>query len=258
MILTVNIGNTHICVGGYAGGERLFAGKLSARQNLTGDECALLLQGLFQLNGLEGRAWEGAILGSVVPGLTGPMLAALRRLCTGRVLTVGPGLKSGLAIRIDDPAQLGAELLCAGVAALQLAPPPLVLLCAATAISMMGIDRQGRLVGGVILPGPAASMNALVQNTAQLPQVDLQSARTAPALLATNSAACLQSGTVLGTAAMLDGLIAQFRAQLGGEAWVAATGELPGAVWQAMRQPVRRCDNLILDGLYAVWQKNQK
>lgn len=258
MVMTVNIGNTHIAVGGYDGPHKLFSGRLSARCDMTADECAIALDRLLELYGHGGCRWEGAILGSVAPALTAPMLAALRRRSEGRVLTVGPGLKSGLAIAIDDPAQLGAELLCAGVAALELAPGPVILLCADTALSLMGIDGRGRLLGGMILPGPKAALNALVKGTAQLPQVDLDTPRAALSPLAKNSAACLQAGSILGTAAMLDGLIARLRAELGGEAWVAATGELPEAVLKAMAQPVRRCGDLILDGMYAIWHKNQK
>ena len=252
MVLTVNIGNTHISVGGYDGQQKLFSGRLSARAGLTADECAIALGQLLELYG------QGAILGSVAPALTAPMIAALRRYSEGRVLTVGPGLKSGLAICIDDPGQLGAELLCAGVAALDLAPGPVILLCADTALSLMGIDEKGRLLGGMILPGPKAALNALVKGTAQLPQVDLDTPRAALTPLAKNSAACLQAGSILGTAAMLDGLIARLRSELGEGAWVAATGEVPEAVLKAMSQPVRRCEDLILDGMYLIWQKNQK
>ena len=163
-----------------------------------------------------------------------------------------------VAICIDDPGQLGAELLCAGVAALDLAPGPVILLCADTALSLMGIDEKGRLLGGMILPGPKAALNALVKGTAQLPQVDLDAPRAALAPLAKNSAACLQAGSILGTAAMLDGLIARLKGELGENAWVAATGELPEAVLKAMGQPVRRCEDLILDGMNLIWLKNQK
>ena len=243
MVLTVNIGNTHISVGGYHGREKLFSGRLSARPGMTADECAIALGQLLDLHGHGGCRWEGAILGSVAPALTAPMTAALRRRSDGRVLTVGPGLKSGLAICI---------------AALDLAPGPVILLCADTALSLMGIDEKGRLLGGMILPGPKAALNALVKGTAQLPQVDLDAPRAALAPLAKNSAACLQAGSILGTAAMLDGLIARLKGELGENAWVAATGELPEAALKAMAQPVRRCEDLILDGMNLIWLKNQK
>ena len=107
--------------------------------------------------------------------------------------------------------------------------------------SLMGIDEKGRLLGGMILPGPKAALNALVKGTAQLPQVDLDAPRAALAPLAKNSAACLQAGSILGTAAMLDGLIARLKSELGENAWVAATGELPEAVLKAKMCIRDRC-----------------
>lgn len=258
MVLAVNIGNTHICVGGYQAGQKVFAAKLSSLPPRTADEYTLQLRGLLQLHGLHETEITGAILGSVVPALTSEVLAGLRGLCPARVLTVGPGLKSGVAIRIDDPAQLGAELLCAAVAALQQGPPPVVLICADTAISIMAINTAGQLVGGLILPGPEAALRALVQNAAQLPQVDLRASGPAPSVLSANTPACLRAGSILGTAAMLDGLLEQFRAQLGTKARIVATGSLLPAVLAACKAPIEYHDGMILDGMYAIWRKNQK
>ena len=258
MVLAVNIGNTHICVGGYEANETLFTAKLSTLAHLTADEYALKLKSLLELYGHTPQEITGAILGSVAPAATGQVLAALRRLYSGRVLTVGPGLKSGLAIRIDDPSQLGAELLCAAVGALQLAPPPVVLVCADTAISIMAVNAAGQLVGGVILPGPQRALESLVNGTAQLPQVDLTTPAQPPQILSTNSAACLRAGSILGTAAMLDGLVEQFRASLGANTWAVATGSLPAPVLDACRCGLRYQEGLILNGMYTIWRKNQK
>ena len=117
------------------------------------------------------------MLASVVPALTGKLISALRMLTSVRIMTVGPGLKSGLKLRLDQPAQLGAELLCGVVAAMAEGPAPMAVIFSDTALSIMGVNAQKEMVGGVILPGPQLSMASLVQNTAQLPQVDL----TAPA-----------------------------------------------------------------------------
>ena len=176
--------------------------------------------------------------------------------CPMRVLTVGPGLKSGLNICIENPAQLGGELLCGGVAALQLAAPPLLVITADTAITMTAVNRNRQLVGGVILPGPQVAMAALVRGTAQLPQVDLHA--RPKSVLNGNTAACLQAGSVLGTAAMLDGLIARFRLELGEELTVISTGTLSSAVRESCATPIRHEPNLILDGLYAIWKRNSR
>ena len=118
MILTVNIGNTHITVGGYEQDTLIFCGRLHSDPAATVEEYAIRLVNLLQLYGASPAQIEGGILGSVVPMLSGRVLAALQLLCKARILTVGPGLKSGIKLRLDNPAQLGAELLCGAVAAL--------------------------------------------------------------------------------------------------------------------------------------------
>ena len=162
MILTVNIGNTHITVGGYDHDTLRFCGRLHSDPAATIDEYAIRLVNLLSLHGASPDQIEGGILGSVVPALSGRVLAALRILCSARILTVGPGLKSGIKLRLDNPAQLGAELLCGAVAALAESAGPLVVISADTAISMMAVNEKQELVGGVILPGPQLSLETLV------------------------------------------------------------------------------------------------
>lgn len=259
MVLTVNIGNTNTCVGAYSeSGERLFSSKLSTATRRTADEYRLALYQLLSIENLLGEPISGAIIGSVVPSRTEHLLAALHSITNCRILTVGPGLKSGLAIRIDDPSQLGSEILCAAVAGLKISKPPLVLLCADTALSMIAVDPRGSLVGGIILPGPQAAINSLVANTAQLPQVDLSSAGPSPSVLASSSASCLRAGGILGTAAMLDGLLDRFEQELGQHPTVIATGTLPQTILDACRVPIHYEPSLILDGMFAIWKRNQK
>ena len=257
MILTVNIGNTHITVGGYEQDTLKFCGRLHSDACATTDEYAIRLLNLLTLHGASPAQIEGGILGSVVPVLTGRILAALHILCRVRILTVGPGLKSGLRLRLDNPAQLGAELLCGAVAALSECEGPLVVISADTAISLMAVNAHQELVGGVILPGPQLSLDALVKNTAQLPQIDL--ATKAPeSVLGKNTSACLQNGFVLGTASMLDGLAARFCSELGAQTAFYATGNLPLAIRTACCTPIRYRETLITDGLYRIWQRNRK
>ncbi len=256
MILTVNVGNTHISIGGYQDDQRVFNARLRTNLQCSSDEYAIKLLDLLRLYEVPRSRLNGAIISSVVPALTGVMQVALNKLSPMRVLTLGPGLKSGLNICIENPTQLGGELLCGGVAALELADPPLLIITADTAITMVGINRKRQLVGGVILPGPQVSMAALVRGTAQLPQVDLHA--RPKSVLGSNTAACLQAGSVLGTAAMLDGLIARFRAELGDDLTVISTGTLSSAVRESCTTPVLHEPGLILDGLYAIWRRNSR
>lgn len=257
MILTVNIGNTHITVGGYQQDKLMFCGKLHTDPAATADEYAVRLQSLLSLHSTGPAQIEGGILGSVAPALTGRMLDALSLLCSARVLTVGPGLKSGLKLRLDNPAQLGAELLCGAVGALAEGSGPLVTILADTAISMMAVNAKQELVGGVILPGPQLSLGSLVQNTAQLPQIDL-SAPAPESVLGKNTATCLHGGAVLGTACLLDGLAERFKAELGAETRFYATGSLPQTIRDACRTPILYRETLISDGLYRIWRRNRK
>ena len=257
MILTVNIGNTHITIGGYEKDCLKFCGRLHSDIACTADEYAIRLVNLLSLYHVSPAQIEGGILGSVVPALTGQVLAGLRMLCSARILTVGPGLKSGIKLRLDNPAQLGAELLCGAVAALAECPGPLVVISADTAISLMAVNAKQELVGGVILPGPQLSLETLVKNTAQLPQIDL-AAGTPASILGKSTSACLQNGFVLGTASQLDGLAARFCAELSPQTAFYATGNLPRAIRDACRTPIRYRETLITDGLYRIWQKNRK
>ena len=235
MILTVNIGNTHITIAGYEHDTLQFSGRLHSSPAATVDEYAMNLLNLLSLYQVAPERIEGGILGSVVPALTGRVLGALQMLCSARFLTVGPGLKSGIKLRLDNPAQLGAELLCGAVAALEEGPGPLA----------------------VISPGPQLSLSALVQKTAQLPQIDL-SAPASSSILGKNTSACLQNGFVLGTAGLLDGLAERFQAELGPDIRFYATGNLPRTIREACRTPIEYREYLITDGLYRIWQKNRK
>ena len=257
MILTVNIGNTHITISTYKEGALHFSGKLSASTASTADEYAIRLIHLLTLHQSSPQQIEGVMLASVVPALTGKLISALRMLTSVRIMTVGSGLKSGLKLRLDQPAQLGAELLCGVVAAMAEGPAPMAVIFSDTALSIMGVNAQKEMVGGVILPGPQLSMASLVQNTAQLPQVDL-TAPAPPSVLGKNTAACLQGGLLIGTACMLDGLAERFRAELGPDTRFYATGNLPVTLRKACRTPILYREHLVSDGLYRIWLRNRK
>ena len=173
------------------------------------------------------------------------------------LMEVGPGLKSGVRIRMDNPAQLGGELLCAAVGALQTHKPPLLVMNMDTAATLVAVDAEGSIVGGVILPSPALSLSALVRNTAQLPQIDME--LPAKRFLGTNTTDCLHSGIVNGSALMLDGLFARCRATLHApDAPVIATGTLPASIRDTCATTIEYNGTLILDGLYSIWKRNVK
>ncbi len=256
MLLALNIGNSNITFGGYApDGKLLFSAKLYADIAASSDELTYKIINMLDLYGMSPLDIEDVILSSVVPALTPRLREALAKMTQAPVLTVGPGLKSGVRIRLDNPAQLGGELLCAAVAALKLRQPPLIVMNLDTATTLVAVDKSGSLLGGAILPGPQLSLAALVRNTAQLPQVEIEAAPKA--LLGANTSDCLHSGIVNGTAAMLDGMIARFRRAMDApEAPVIATGTLPASIRDACGCSIAYRETLILDGLCAIWQRN--
>lgn len=259
MLLTLNIGNTNLTFGGYdpTDGKLLFVSRLYADTNLSVDELTYKLVNMLALYGAHPHQITDCIVASVVPALTPRLRQALRQMCGAPILEVGPGLKSGVRLRLDDPTQLGGELLCAVVGALRQAQPPLLVLNLDTATTVLAVDAAGSLVGGAILPGPQLALAALVQNTAQLPQVAVES--TPRQVIGANTADCLRSGIVYGTAAQLEGLIARLRAELQApDAPVIATGQLPVSIRTACAVELQYRETLILDGLYALWQKNRR
>lgn len=258
MLLAFNIGNTNITFGGYARDGRLsFSSRLYADSSLSSDELCYKIINMLELYGVSPLDIEAVILASVVPVLTGRLREALQKMTQASIMEVGPGLKSGVRIRMDNPAQLGAELLCATVGALRLHAPPLLVMNLDTAMTLLAVDAEGSLVGGVILPGPQLSLEALVKNTARLPQVELEAAPRR--LLGANTVDCLRSGMVFGTAATLDAMAAKIRAALHApDAPVVATGILPASIRDACDTPVEYRETLILDGLFAIWQRNAR
>ena len=258
MFLAIDVGNTQSTLGLFDDEGQLAKGwRMTSNASDTSDMLHARLFSYFLKDGYELADVSSAAVASVVPALTPRIREALRKMCEAPVMEVGPGLKSGVRIRMDNPAQLGGELLCAVVGALRRAEPPLVVVNFDTATTLLAVDDTGALVGGAILPGPQCSLASLVKNTAQLPQVELEAKPRR--LLGTNTADCLHSGIVHGTSAMLDGMVAQFRAALHADAApVIATGTLPSSVRDCCVTEITYRETLILDGLFAIWQRNTR
>ena len=169
---------------------------------------------------------------------------------------MGPGIKTGLHIAIDNPAQLGADLVCVSVAALEKYPLPSIVIDMGTATTISAMDRHGKMLGGSILPGVRISLEALTARTAQLPQIDL----SAPpqSVIGANTIDCMKSGALYGTASMLDGMIDRYRAELGEDLTVIATGGLAKSITALCHNDMVLDENLVLEGLRILFQKNTK
>jgi len=255
MILAVDIGNTHVCVGTLEGLETKTMYRLQTNAGRTDSEYAVLLHQLIVLSGMGNVRYEGAIISSVVPQLTGILKSAIKLVTGCDAMVVGPGVKTGLNIRIDDPGSLGADLVVGAVAALHKYEPPMILIDMGTATTVSVIDGKGSFLGGSILAGVNLGLNALNSGTSQLPKIDLHNPGK---VIGTNTEDCMKSGAVYGTAGMLDGIIERIEAELGAKTTVIATGGLATAIIPHCKHAIRTDDDLLMLGLGVIYEKNAR
>ncbi len=256
MILAIDAGNTNIVLGCLEeDGSLRFTARVSTDRGKTMDEYALILRSLFDLHGIDRRGLEGAILASVVSELTEVLRTAVELVIHKAPIVVGAGIKTGVNIKIDDPGQLGADLVVGAVAATAKYQKPLIIFDLGTATTMSVIDGDGRFLGGAIMAGPRLSVDALSTRTSQLPHIDLD----LPArVIGSNTIAAMQSGAIYGHAALVDGLIDRVEEELGKPiASVVATGGLAGVIIPQCRRTIFVDENLMLDGLRIIYDKNK-
>lgn len=255
MILAVDIGNTHVCVGTLDRLETKTMYRLQTNTGRTDSEYAVLLHQLIVLTGMGDVCYEGAIISSVVPQLTGVLKSAVKLVTGCDAMVVGPGVKTGLNIRIDDPGSLGADLVVGAVAALYKHEPPMILIDLGTATTVSVIDGKGCFVGGSILAGVSLGLNALNSGTSQLPKIDLHNPGK---VIGSNTEECMKSGAVYGTAGMLDGIIDRIEEELGEKATVIATGGLAPAIIPHCKHTIFMEDDLLMLGLGIIYEKNAR
>ena len=212
MLLVLDMGNTHITVGVYDSDQLCFEARIATDRAKTGDQYAVELSALLQLKGTTGAAFDGAIVSSVVPSLDHAMIAAVKQVTGIDPLFVGPGIKTGLNIRIDNPAQLGADLLVGAVAAVEHYGAPCIIWDLGTATTVFAVDKNGDFRGGAIMAGVYTAYESLAAHTSLLPNIRLE----APAkVIGPNTVASMQSGAVFGNAAMIDGMTDRILDELG-------------------------------------------
>lgn len=255
MILAIDIGNTNTVLGCLEGDNLLFTLRIRSDRYKTADEYSLLLEGLLSRQGVDPKGLEGGILASVVPELRTVIADAARQMTGKEFLVVGAGLKTGLDIRIDNPAQLGADRVVDAVAALAAYDPPLVIFDMGTATTMSVVGKNGAHLGGMIMPGLRTSVDALSARAAQLPYIHLEAP---PRAIGTNTVDCMQAGAIYGSACMLDGLIGRVEEALGEKVTAVATGGLMAVVHPYCKREIHYEPNLLLKGLHLLYEKNRK
>ena len=255
MILTIDIGNSNIVLGGVRDKEIVFEARLRTEVTKTSDQYCVDLKILMEVYGVSNKDIEGTIIASVVPQVLNSMRTAIQKL-TGKVpLVVGPGLKTGLNILLENPGQTGADLVVADVAALREHKPPLIVIDMGTATTMSVLDKTGAHIGGCIIPGVKISMDALTDKTALLPGLQLDQPKRA---IGRNTIDAMRSGIMLGTACMLDGMVERMEAELGCKTTVIATGGIAKFIVPMCKTPMIYDKDLIIKGLAALYADNKR
>ncbi len=256
MLIALDIGNSHVAIGGFHGDDILFVASMATDDRQSGEQYACGLKSIFALHGADSEPIEGAVLSSVVPSMIPVMRRALSFLSSCRVLTIGTGVKTGLNIKVDQPRTLGTDRVAAAVWASQTAALPCVIVDFGTAITFTALDANGALVGSAIAPGMHIALHALGHAAAQLPEVRLDTPPKTVLGRATTEA--IQIGSVYGTAAMVDGLLARFAEELSAQPEVLLSGSSAALIQPYLRTPARLDPQLVLRGLALIWRRNQK
>ena len=255
MILTIDIGNSNIVLGGVRDDEIIFEARLRTEVTKTSDQYCVDLKILMEVYGVDSKDIEGTIIASVVPQVLNSMRTAIQKL-TGKIpLVVGPGLKTGLNILLENPGQTGADLVVADVAALREHKPPLIVIDMGTATTMSVLDKNGAHIGGCIIPGVKISMDALTDKTALLPGLQLDQPKRA---IGRNTIDAMRSGIMLGTACMLDGMVERMEEELGYKTTVIVTGGIAKFIVPMCKTPMIYEKDLIIKGLAILYKENKR
>ncbi len=256
MLLTIDIGNTNITLGVFDGDKLAFVSRLATQKTKTKDEYAFQLLNMFSLNSIEPQNCSGAIISSVVPEITADIARAVRLTTGCEPLLVDSSLDTGLKIATKIPGQLGADMVVGSVAAINKYPLPCLVIDLGTASKLFVLDRSGTFLGCSISAGVGVSLNALSSSASQLPSISLNAPETA---IGTETVGCMQSGAVLGTASMIDGMIDRFESELGEKfASLVATGGYSEPIVRHCRREILFDDNMLLDGLKIIFERNGK
>ncbi len=254
MILAIDIGNTNIVLGCMDEKKRYFTERLSTNKTRMEMEYAIDIKMIMEINGVSPEEIEGAIISSVVPPLTKILQEALYKIIKKEALVVGPGIKNGMNILMDHPAQIGRDLIAVAVGGIAEYKLPLAIFDLGTATTLCVVDEKKNYIGGMIMPGIKTSLNALAENASQLKEIDLEPPRR---VIGKNTTECMRSGMIYSNAAAIDGIIDRVEEELGQTVTVVATGGLADFIVPFCRRKVLLDKNLLLKGLWVIYNKNK-
>lgn len=255
MILAIDAGNSNIVIGYIENGAIIGKNRIVTNRNEQDYGYAIKLRQAFEFDGIDCRGFEGAIISSVVPPITLALKSAVKKVTGLDALVVGSGMKTGLNVRIDDPGTLGADFVADSVAVIDRYGLPAIVIDMGTATTITVVDETKSFAGGAIVPGVHLSFSALASGTSLLPNISIEAP---PKCIGTNTADCMKSGAVYGTAALVDGMIERMEEELGRPATVIATGGLASRVIPYCRRKIEYDPDLLLRGLELLYLKNMK
>ena len=253
MLLAIDIGNSNIVIGGIQDDRIAFEARIATDHIKTSDQYGVEIKNILSLFDVKPSDIDDCIISSVVPPVFNSVRTGVVKLIRKQPMVVGPGIKTGLNIQMDAPAQVGSDRIVIAVAALAEYEPPLTLLDLGTATTIEVVDRGNTYVGGCIIPGVRVSLEALTSRTAQLPGIRLDRPKK---VIGKNTVDCMRSGIMYGTAAMLDGMLDRVEEELGYSTTVVATGGMAQFIAPLCRREMTLEKDLLLKGLNILYKKN--
>ena len=254
MLLCADIGNTNIVLGCYRDSDLVFSSRISTDRTRLKDQYAVDIGSILSLYCINTGDITESIISSVVPSLTEPVSYAIELVTGSYPMVLGPGMKTGLNIKIDNPAQLGSDFVASAVAAKEKYPTPLIVIDMGTATTLSIIAKNGDFLGCSILPGLHISTDALVEKSSLLTRISYEAP---PSVIGTNTNDSMQSGVIYGAAATLDGLCRRIFEELGEIAVVVATGGLSNVIVPHCKVDIIPDNMLLLDGLRMIYHRNK-
>ena len=254
MILAIDIGNTNIVLGCVDDNKTYFIERLSTIKTKMELEYAIDIKMVLDIHGIKPEKLEGAIIGSVVPQITYVVKEAAEKILKKETLVIGPGVKNGLNILMDNPAQLGSDLVANAVAGIAEYKAPMMIFDLGTATTVSVIDEKKNYIGGMIYPGVNISLNALTENASQLQGIGLEAPKR---IVGKNTIECMKSGVLYSSAAAIDGIIDRIEEAIGQPMTAIATGGLSKKIVPYCKKEVILDDDLLLKGLLIIYRKNR-